>query len=348
MGWLARFFKGVGYLFPALDIGTSSLKLVQSERKGSNFKVKVHGIYEYKEQVFAGSEIIDEFELVRSIRELYEQLKIKDKQVTIHVPLHACFYSVISIPSGKDPESAVIDYMKSLISAEEFRQVKIDYRILPVAVEKGTIDIAIAAVKQEFLDKRINLLRQAGLEPTVIDIEPAAINNQFYLNNPDLTPVPVCLIDIGATYTKIVISFGGYPYITRNIEYGGISLTEQIQKELMLSFEDAERLKEGEPVKEMDQSSIDSIVDDFFKKIVTEALWTVENFKDRFNLEVESVYLYGGSAKLPDAAKRVERFSGKPTYLGSPLSFSGIVDSEEFAVAAGLSIRYKGDGNAKV
>jgi type IV pilus assembly protein PilM len=116
----------------------------------------------------------------------------------------------------------------------------------------------------------------------------------------------------------------------------------------MLSFEDAEKLKRGEPVKDMNYNDIAPIVDSFFKKIVTEALWTIENFRDRFNLEVDAIYLYGGTCKLPETVERVKRLSGKEAFLGAPLSFSGIVDNEEFAVAAGLSIRYKGDGNAKV
>ncbi len=350
MGWLSKFLKGSNYLYLALDIGTSSLKVVQSEKKGSLYKVKSYGLKEYKEQVFAGTEIIDEFELINSIKELLREQKIKDKEVVIHVPLNSCFYSVLSVSAAKDPEEAVTEYMQSIISPEEFPLVKIDYRILPISIEKGNMDIAIAAVRKDFLEGRIKLLKKAGLEPVVIDIEPAAINNQFYLNNPDQTAVPVCLVDIGASYTKIIISFGGYPYITRNVEYGGISLTEQIQKELMLSFEDAERLKRGETisVKEHKPEDITDIKVKFLKKIITETLWTIENFKDRFNLEVNKIYLYGGTAKLKGIEEIFNELTGKECRKGAPLAFSGIPECEEFAVAAGLSLRYKGNKDAKV
>ena len=65
MEWLVKFFKGSDYLVPALDIGSYSLKLVQSQRKGGKYKVKTYGKKEYKEQVFAGTELVDEFELVK-------------------------------------------------------------------------------------------------------------------------------------------------------------------------------------------------------------------------------------------------------------------------------------------
>jgi len=348
MGWLGRFLKGTGYLYPALDIGTSSIKLVQSERRGNTYKVNTYGLKEYREQVFAGQEIIDEFELIKTINQLMKELKVKDKQVVIHVPLNSCFYSVLSVPTSKEPEQAVMEYMQSIISPEEFPLVKIDYRILPISIEKGHIDIAIAAVRKDFLEKRIKLIKQAGLEPVVIDIEPAAINNQFYLNNPENTAVPVCLVDIGASYTKVIISFGGYPYITRNVEYGGITLTEQIQKEFMLSFEDAEKLKRGERVKDLTYDDIKEIVKKFLKKIITETMWTIENFNDRFSLEVENIYLYGGTAKLEEIEETFTELTGKETIKGAPLAFSGIPECEEYAVATGLSLRYKGDKNAKV
>ena len=348
MGWLIKFFKGSDYLVPALDVGTSSLKLVQSERKGNKYRVKIFGKKEYREQVFAGVEVIDEFELVDTIKELYKELSIKDKEVIIHIPLSACFYSVISIPSSKNPEEAVIDYMKSIINPEEFSLVNIDYKILPVSIEKGNVDIAIAAIRKDFLESRIKILQEAGLTPVVIDIEPAAINNQFYLNNPEKTVSPVCLVDIGASFTKVLVSFGGYPYITRNVEIGGQAINEQLQREFMLSSQDVELLKRGETVKDVTYDDAFSVIKKVLRKIATEIMWTIDNFKDRFNLEVESIYLYGGSAKLKGIVDFLGELSGLEVSRGNPLGFSGIFGNEEFDVASGLSIRYKGDENAKV
>jgi len=348
MDWLVKFFKGSDYLVPALDIGTYSLKLVHSERKGNSYRVKTFGKKGYREQIFAGVEVIDEFELIDTIKELYSEFSVKDKEVIVHVPLSVCFYSVISIPSSKNPEEAVIDYMKSIINPEEFSLVNIDYKVLPVSVEKGNLDIAIAAIRKDFLESRIKLLQEAGLNPVVIDIEPAAINNQFYLNNPEKTVSPVCLVDIGASFTKVIVSFGGYPYITRNVEIGGQTINEQLQKEFMLSSQDVEFLKRGETVKDVTYDEAFGVIKKVLRKIATEIMWTIDNFKDRFNLEVESVHLYGGSAKLKGIVDFLGELSGLEVTRGNPLGFSGILGNEEFAVASGLSIRYKGDENAKV
>ena len=345
---LVRFFKGADYLVPAIDIGTSSLKLVQSEKRGQDYRVRKFGQKVYREQLFAGTEVVDEFGLVSAIEELYEELSIKEREVIIHIPLAVCFYSVISIPSSKQPDEAVIDYMKSIISPEELALVDIDYKILPVSAGKGSIDVAIAAVRKDFLESRVNLVQKAGLDPVVVDIEPVAINNQFYLNNPEETVFPVCLVDIGASFTKVVISFGGYPYITRNVELGGQSISEHLQKEFMLSSRDAEVLKSGNDLKSVTYEEAFPVIKKVLRKIVTEVMWTVDNFKDRFNLEIRSVYLYGGSARIKGIVEVFGEYTGLEVNKGEPLKFSGINSNEEFAVAAGLSIRYKGDENAKV
>jgi len=216
-------------------------------------------------------------------------------------------------------------------------------------MEQDNIDIAVAAVKKDFLRERIAVLAQAGLRPVVIDIEPAVINNQFYLNHPESVNIPVCIVDIGASFTKIVISFGGYPYTTRSLEMGGFSITEQLQKEFMLSREDAEELKKGNNLREVTyDEAFERVIVKSIKKIATETMWTIENFKDRFNLEVETIYLYGGSSKIVGLVEEFKMLTGKDVMVGLPFSFAGLAGYEEYEVAVGLSLRYKGDKNAQI
>jgi len=347
MGWLKKFLSG-NYLYPALDIGTYSLKLLQLEKKGKSFKLLRKGNLNYRDQVFSGTELLDEYLLVEHIRELYDELKVDGKEVVVHIPLSMCFYNVISVPSNREPEEAVVEYMKSILSPEEFKDINLNYKVLPVSIKRGNRDIAIAAVKKDYLNNLIKVLQSARLKPIVIDIEPAAINNQYYLNNPDDVASPVCLVDIGASFTKIVVSFGGYPYITRNIEIAGMAITEQLQKEFMLGRAEAEKLKMGTDLDEVPYSAAFEVISKVLRKIFTEVFWTIDNFKDRFDMDVSSIVLFGGSAKIKGLLEFLKEISNLDVRLGAPLEFLGISDSEEFAVAAGLSIRYKGDEDAEI
>ena len=346
---IIKFLTGGEEYLPGIDIGSSSIKVVSVDSQRKNFKLLSRAKIEYKEQIISGTEIVDGYMLLNYIEEALHSANVKEKEIAIHIPLSLCFYTVISVPENKDAEQAVREYMQSIISPEEVSEVKIDYKILPLSIEEGKIDIAIAAVKKRFIRDRVSLLEQAGLKVTVVDIEPAALNNQFYMNNPELTATPVCIVDIGASFTKIIISFGGYPYVTRNIETGGNYITEQIQKEFLISIEEAEILKRGEKIKDITYSNAyEKVISKFVRKLITEIMWTIENFKDRFNLEVEEIFLFGGSSKLKGIVEDIKNYTGKNVYLGEPLKFAQIPESQEFALATGLSLRYKGDENAKV
>ncbi|MEO2069471.1 MAG: pilus assembly protein PilM [Desulfurobacteriaceae bacterium] len=349
MKWIENFLWGGERLLPGIDIGTYSIKLVQLEKQKENYSLKVKGEIIYEDQVFAGSEIVDAFTLASYVKEILKMNLIEEKEVAIHIPLVSCFYSVISSPPTQPPEEAVMNYMQSIISPEELAQVKVDYRVLPVSIDNNNLDIAVAAIKREYLEERIGIVVQAGLKPVVVDIEPATISNQFYFNYPDETGSPVCIVDIGATFTKIVVSFGGYPYITRNVEYGGNSITEHLQKEFLLGVEEAESLKKGETVNDITyEEAFDKVIREAIKKIVTEVLWTIDNFKDRFNMDVNKIYLYGGSSKLEGIVEVFKDVSKKEVFKGKPFKFKNESKSEEFGIAVGLSLRYKGDSDVKV
>jgi type IV pilus assembly protein PilM len=349
MKWLERFLQKKEQLLPAVDIGTYSVKLLRLKEVGEKYILDVKDEIVYEEQIFAGTEIVDPFLLSSYIKELFKRNNIVEKEVAIHVPLVSCLYSVVSSPPTRSPEEAVMSYIQSIVLPEELTQVKIDYRILPVSIDNSSINIAIAAIKKEYLEERTNILLQAELKPVVIDIEPAAISNQFYFNYPEENDVPVCIVDIGATFTKIVVSFSGYPFITRNVEYGGNSITELLQKEFVLSFEDAEKLKRGETVSDITyEEAFEKVVKESVRKIVTEVLWTIDSFKDRFNTDVNKVYLYGGSSKLEGIVDLFRDFSQKEVFMGKPLNFKGDEGNGEFGVAVGLSLRYKGDSDVKI
>ena len=51
---------------------------------------------------------------------------------------------------------------------------------------------------------------------------------------------------MGASVMNINIVRGGVPLFTRDVSVGGNQYTDALQKELDLSYEDAERLKKGE------------------------------------------------------------------------------------------------------
>ncbi len=342
-------FTGRKSLYVGVDIGTSGVKVCKLKESKASFKVIGFGKVEYEESYIVGTEIIDFVSLSSKIKEAIETIIPKEKSIAMHVPLALCFYTVISASPSENPEDVALEHIQGIISEEDIDKVVVKYQMLPVSISKERIDIAIAAVKKDILEEYVALAENAGFEVKVIDIEPAALNNQFFLNHPDKMIEPVCLVDIGATFTKIVISFGGCPYLIRNIEIGSNVITEQLQKEYLISYQEAETLKFGNDIDVVSyEKAFDEVISKIVKKIATEIIWAIDNFKDRFEYDVEEVFLYGGGAKQKNLLSLLKTYTNKKLEIGEPFSFAGVVENTEHAVACGLSLRYKGDENAKV
>ena len=84
-----------------------------------------------------------------------------------------------------------------------------------------------------------------GQDAVVVDIDAFALQNCFEVNyEPDPSQV-VALLNVGASVMNINIIRGWTPLFTRDVSVGGNQYTDALQKELDLSFEDAEKLKMG-------------------------------------------------------------------------------------------------------
>ena len=103
----------------------------------------------------------------------------------------------------------------------------------------------LVAVKREKILNHTNVLSQAGKIPTVVDYDGFAVYNAFEVNYEVPPDQMGALLNIGASIMNIVIGRGGNPLFTRDVSVGGNQYTDTLQKELDLSFEDAERLKQG-------------------------------------------------------------------------------------------------------
>ncbi len=342
-------FTGRKVLLTGVDIGTSGIKVSRLRESRGGHSIIGYGALAYPEPYIVGTEIIDFISLSSSIKTAVETYIPHPTPVAVQIPLSLCFYTVVSASPTEDPDSVVSEHIKGILPESEIDKINIKYTVLPVSIAEGHVDIAIAAVKRDVVEEYVSLVKGAGLEVGAVDIEPAALANQFYLNYPDKLPECSCIVDIGASFTKIVVAYGGYPYITRNVEIGGNTISEQLQKEFLISAEEAEQLKMGEDVSSVSYAeAFDKVISKILRKLATEIVWAMDNFKERFEKEVESIYLFGGGANQKGAVEIFKNTLNKTVVRGEPFLFAGEEGKSEFAIAVGLSLRYKGDENAKV
>ena len=185
--------------------------------------------------------------IVEAIRELVAQQKVKIKEVAIGVRGHSVIIKRISMPfmSQEDLDESIQWEAEQYIPFD-VKDVNIDTQILtPQADAAGQMDVLLVAAKKDMINDFTSVCAEAGLTATVVDVDAFAVQNAFEANYPQTPGQPVVLINVGAAVTNINIVNNGIATFTRDITVGGNAFTEEIQKQLNISAEEAEALKVG-------------------------------------------------------------------------------------------------------
>jgi type IV pilus assembly protein PilM len=145
---------------------------------------------------------------------------------------------------------------------------------------------------------------------------------------------------------------------TRDIGMGGRQFTEEIQRAMNISYEDAEILKVGDP--EADERAIvpeevEQVLVSVGESLATEIQRSLDFYlSTAADSDLGRIYLSGGGARTPGLARAISRQTGLPCEVADP--FTRIqIDEREFkegylediapqaGVVVGLAMRRQAD-----
>lgn len=342
-----------------LDIGSSSVKLVHLKEGKRGFSLLAWGEAPLPAEAVVDNQLMNSAAIVEAIRELVAQQKVKTKEVAIGVRGHSVIIKRISMPvmSQEDLDESIQWEAEQYIPFD-VKDVNIDTQILtPQGDAAGQMDVLLVAAKKDMINDFTAVCAEAGLTATVVDVDAFAVQNAFEANYPQAPGQPVVLINVGAAVTNINIVNNGLATFTRDITVGGNAFTEEIQKQLNISAEEAEALKVG------GHGETDAVVPQEVERVI-------QGVADQMGGEIQRsldfhaatapdvhptrVYLSGGTARIPALFKVIEQRAGVPVEILNP--FKNIeVDNRKFepavimnaapaaAVAVGLALRRPGD-----
>ena len=195
------------------------------------------------------------------------------------------------------------------------------------------------------------MISQAGRVPVVVDVDAFALQNAYEVNyGLDMARV-VVLVNAGASAININIVEGGQSLFTRDVSIGGNAYTEALQKELSLSFEDADLLKRGQPVEGASVEDADPIIRTVTENMLLEIEKTFDFFKATSASDrLDELVVSGGAAGIDGFAAAFESRFDLPISVFDPfrqIEFDSKKFSEEqrqelvatTAVAVGLALR---------
>ena len=282
-----------------LDIGSSSIKAVELKSSKQGYELVSFGLEPLAQDTVVDGAIMDAPLVAGAISSIFEQQKIKTKNVATSVSGHSVIVKRVTLPAMTEEE--LFDRIQTEASQHipfDIADVNLSYQLLESV--DSQMDVLLVAVKKDKILNHTNVLAQAGKTPTVVDIDAFALQNCFEVNYDPDPGQTVALLNIGASVMNINIVRGGIPLFTRDVSVGGNQYTDALQKELDLSFEDAERLKKGESIAGVAEEHRATILRSVSDILVLEIQKTFDFFRATASGEnIQRIYLAGGTARVP-------------------------------------------------
>ena len=293
-----------------LDIGSYSVKAVELKPKKKDgadaFEVKKIGYELLPHDAIVEGTIIDSAAVVETIKMVFDENKIANKNVIISISGNAVIIKKISLPAMESQELAesIIWEAKHNIPYP-YEETNVDYAILepPSHAPDQNLDILLVAAKKDKIANYSNVISQARKNLEGIEVDVFALQNIMEINYPEIFPdKTLAIINLGANITNVVIIERGIPQLFRDLSLGGSFFTENLSKDLNLSFDDAEKLLKGLPVENVQPEQLSSVINMNVQNLLEEIEKTFSFYEagEKSEKKVEFIFLSGGLSKLKD------------------------------------------------
>lgn len=352
---LLTLFPGGEKNYLSLDIGSSSVKMLEVRGNGSAMRILNAGIAPLPFNAIQGNVVQDVASVTQAIRTLLDAQRIKATEVIAAVPGPAVIIKRATFPM-QDPaelEETILFEAGNFIP-ESLDNVNLDYQTLDFDPSATDVDVLLVAVRKDVINGYVAAISDAGLVPVVVDVDYFALENMFEANYTLEPEEVVALINIGARYSSINIMKGERSAFTGDVPVGGRHFTDMLAQELGISYEQAETLKLTGPTEESAREKVQSIIATASEQLLDEIQRALSFFwTGSADEHVSTVYLSGGSAQLPGLAPALSERLQIPVEVSDPfrLLTMGRHADEHFirqhasalAVSVGLATRRPGD-----
>lgn len=336
-----------------LDIGSTSVRLLQLSSQGSGYRVEHFAMEPLQEGVVVEKAVRDVEAVAEAITRAIGVAGIRAKSCAIAVSGSAVFTKTISLPADlaeADIESQV------QIEANQYvpyplDEVSLDFEVLgPSARNEDLIDILLAASKSENVENRQDAIEAANLKAKVVDVEAFAIANAFELirkRDGIGRSEAVGLFDIGHDLSTLLIIKGERVIYTREHPFGGHQLLEETMHRYDMTAEQASFFERNE---EAPEDFEEEVLEPFQLNIIhqiSRALQFYASSNEYSN--IGTIYLSGGVSTLKGLAPLVQQELGMTTRVADPLSGMDIANTvavgilkrnaSNLMIATGLALR---------
>jgi type IV pilus assembly protein PilM len=308
-----------------LDLGSHSIKVCEVSGSRGKWKLDRFAMIPLTEAAIIEDEFQKPEEIVEAIQAGLRTAGIKTKNVAIGLFGQNTMTKRMSVPDGTKEE--IQDHI--MWESEQYipfgaDESEVDFHLIG-ETEGGGKDALVVAARTDLVERFQDLVKESKLQIKIVDLNVLALSNLFaetaVVANPDLDEGSI-LIDYGAQSIKIIIFRNGGPIFTKELPVGCSLITEEIQRQMSVSYEEAEDLK-------ISQDENGNLPEEILAIIRSQIEGQISELKKNLNFyisagsteQVKNCFLLGGGARLGVLKESLSRSLNMEVQLFNPFDY---------------------------
>jgi type IV pilus assembly protein PilM len=338
-----------------IDIGSSSVKLVQLKDSKGSLQLLNVGIALLPPEAIVDNTLMDSTAISLVIKSLVASLGIKIKDAVCSISGNSVIIRKIVLPAMPQEElEDQIAWEAEQYIPFDINDVNVDFQILSLdSNDSSKMNVLLAASKKDIINDYVAVFTEAGLQLSVVDVDSFAVQNAFEVNHDSNSEDVLALVNLGATVMNINVIKAGITLFTRDVQMGGNLYTEEIQKQIGLSSQEAETGKLL--VQETNNEAIKNVILKVNDILTQEIRRSLDFYNSTANEDrISAVYVSGGCSKVFNLINSISERTGLSVKTINPFAKLKY-DEKDFdpeyleqispfmAVPVGLALRRVGD-----
>lgn len=343
---------GEGKNLVGVDIGASAIKVVQLKESRKKLQVVRYGFAPLPAQAIIDGHVMNSGAVVESLQRIFHDQKISQKDVAIGVYGQSVIVRKITVPMMTNEElEEQIGWEAEQHIPFDIKVMSIDYEVLRRRPEAAQMDLLLVAAKKDEINDYAAIVREAKLKPVIVDINAFTIQNIFEYQHGLPEDGTIALLNVGAAVSSLNIVSRGVSAFTREITNAGNSITEEIQKQCNVPFEQAEAYKCGGGPTDIVPQEVHHIIQSACDGLAGEIQRSLDFYlATSGETEISRIFVSGGSAYLAPLCQSIEKRAHVPVQVFDPMANLGVdakyvnehdmrLRAAQLVVALGLSLR---------
>jgi type IV pilus assembly protein PilM len=341
-----------------IDISSTSIKLIElSQTNGATaelYRVEGFAIEPLPPSAVVEKKIADVDAVGQGIQRAVARSGTRTKRAAVAVSGSAVITKVIAMTASLSDAEMELQIQ---LEADQYipyplEEVNIDFDVLgPTKGNAEMVDVLLAASRRENVDDRVAALEIAGLGAAVVDVEAYAMEGAckplFGCFEDERHDQTVAVVDVGATATTLHVLHDGKTVYTREQNFGGNQLLDEIQRRYGIARSAAMDQFEAGTLPENCETDVLGPFKEALAQQIARALQFFYSASS-FN-RTDQVILAGGAAGISHIEELVADRLGFPVSIANPFASMGIAPgidvqtiervAPQMMIATGLALR---------